>query len=107
MKTIIAISVALLLVGCDACDEAMQPPKLRQPRQQEQEVSKTIIAKEAPVEQRMGLDVFAKDPFQTKSATIYYLIAEDGTVVEVGLSDYATAHVGQPYSALESKWRRK
>ena len=67
--------------------------------------SKRIIMKESPVEQRMGFDVFADEPLRQKSVTVYYLIAEDGTVVEVGLSDFAKTNVGDEYSS--SAWKVK
>ena len=53
----------------------------------------------------MGIDLFADRPLRQKSVTIHYLVAEDGSVVEVGLSDYAATEIGSNYSS--TAWARK
>ncbi len=92
--TSIIFALATLMTGCEAYVDQSAP-----------KITKKIIAKEAPVEQRMGCDFFADEPLRQKSVTIHYLIAEDGSVVEVGVSEYAIAQVGSNYTA--SAWRQK
>ena len=93
-RALLSFAAALALAGCDATVRLEPEP-----------VAKRIIAKEAPVEQRMGFDLFADETFRQKSVTVHYLVAEDGTVAEVGLSDYATTEIGGLYST--SNWQRK
>jgi hypothetical protein len=95
--TILAFAAFVLvcIIGCDSQTSYVPPSP----------VSKKIIAKEAPVEQRMGIDLFADRPLRQKSVTIHYLVAEDGSVVEVGLSDYAATEIGSNYSS--TAWARK
>lgn len=92
-----AICGALCVAGCDIENSThYEPPP---------PVSKKIVAKECPVEQRMGFDVFADQPLRQKTVTIHYLVAEDGSVAEVGISDYATTQIGANYSI--TAWTRK
>ena len=94
MKTLILTCIlSLLTTGCDI------------KQAEKSSVSKKIIAKESPVEQRMSYDVFSKESLRQRSTTIYYLVAEDGTVAEVGLSDYSVTQVGSNYET--DKWARK
>lgn len=60
---------------------------------------------ESPVEQRVGIDLFDNQMVRSRAKTVYYLIAEDGTVAEVGLTDYTQAKVGTDYTA--TSWTRK
>ena len=54
----------------------------------------------------MGIDFFdGQSPLRQKTVTVYYLIAEDGTVVEVGLSDYAKTKIGDTYASDD--WHTK
>lgn len=67
-------------------------------------ISKTIIDKQASVENRFsGSDFFFGNGSITKSKTVYYLVAEDGTAAEVGLTDYSRTKVGDKYSS--SDWK--
>ena len=83
-------AAAMLAVGgCDYLPEAPKP------------IEKIIIEKQAPVENRFsGGDFFFGSGSITKSRTVYYLIADDGTVADVGLSDYARQKIGEPYATL-------
>ena len=67
--------------------------------------TKVIKMKVSPVEQRRRVDFFSDNTFEQRSQTVYYLVAEDGMVAEVGLSDFAEYEVGDSYSS--NKWVRK
>jgi hypothetical protein len=63
------------------------------------EQAKTVIGKESPNENRLSPgDFFFGGGSITKTKTVYYLIAEDGTVCEVGLSAYHKTKIGDNYS---------
>lgn len=94
--------ITFLAIGLSTCGP---PPPPKPPAPRTIPLTKTIIMKEAPVEQRLNFDFFAQQAIQEKAVTVYYLVAEDGTVVEVGLSDYAVTKVGGTYSS--TKWRTK
>jgi hypothetical protein len=91
---LLLLAVALFFSGCDALEYTPPTPEV-----------KTILMKEAVVEQRMGFDVFANETLRQKTVTVYYLVAEDGTVTEVGLSDYATAKIGGQFAS--ASWHVK
>jgi len=79
----IATLAGFLLCGCEA-----PPPRVI--------VEKTISEKLASTEQRLGFDVFdSNNGLRTRASTVYYLIAEDGTMIEVTLQEYARAKIGQ------------
>lgn len=66
---------------------------------------KTVIGKEHPNENRFSAgDFFFGSGSITKTKTIYYLIAEDGTVCEVGLSAYYKTKIGSKYNC---NWERR
>jgi len=92
---LVAAAGSLALFGLPSCEKGAPPTKQ----------VKKIIMKDAPVEQRMGFDAFANEPLRQKSVTVYYLVAEDGTVAEVGLSDYARTNVGDKYASYN--WTTK
>ena len=59
-------------------------------------VEKTISEKLASTEQRLGFDAFdTNNGFRSRATTVYYLIAEDGTMIEVTLQEYARVKIGQ------------
>jgi hypothetical protein len=97
-KLITTLFAFIYLSGCD------DPPTAHRASYDATETKK-ILMKEAPVEQRMSFDPFANEPLRQKSVTVYYLVAEDGTVVEVGLSDFAKTKVGGEFSS--SAWKVK
>lgn len=67
-------------------------------------VEKTISEKLASTEQRLGFDAFdTNNGLRSRATTVYYLIAEDGTMIEVTLQEYARVKIGQ---AIQSDaWR--
>ena len=86
-----SVDVALLCCGCEK-------PKPRV------KVQKTIVEKLASTEQRLGYDFFdRKNHFRSRAETVYYLIADDGTMIEVDLKMYAKAKVGQSFQSSEWK----
>jgi hypothetical protein len=61
--------------------------------------SKKIIAKESPIENRFSAsDFFFGNGSITKSETVYYLIAEDGTACEVKVGIWAKTKIGDSHS---------
>ncbi len=81
----------ILLVGCD-----MPPP---QPP-----VQKVIVENLASTEQRLGVDVFdSKSMVRTRAESVYYLIAEDRTMVKVPLRQYVRTKVGQSF--ISNEWK--
>lgn len=91
----ILMLVCTALLFCTGCDV---PPYVPPPLE-----VKKIIEKSAPNENRFsaGDFVFGKGSV-TKTRTVYYLIAEDGTVCEVGLSEYHKTKIGSMASC--SQW---
>ena len=60
--------------------------------------SKIIIAKENPIENRFSAaDFLFGNGSITKSETVYYLVAEDGTVCEVTVSKWAKTKIGDSF----------
>jgi hypothetical protein len=52
-----------------------------------------VIDKQAPIENRISpLDVLLGSSI-TKSMTVYYIIAEDGTICEVDMGTYSKAKI--------------
>ncbi len=74
--------VLMLLCGCDSANSRRVP------------VSKVISEKLAATEQRA---------IRSRAESVYYLIAEDGTMVEVSLKEYAKSKVGQSFES--SQWK--
>lgn len=67
--------------------------------------TKVIVNKISSVENRFsGADYIFGQGSVTKSASVYYLAASDGTVCEVGLSQYLVAKEGEKY---EGRWVSK
>ncbi len=88
----LVLSLALICFVC-GCDE-------RKPRVK---VANVISEKLASTEQRLGYDFFdSKNSFRSRAETVYYLIADDGTMIEVDLKQYAKTKVGQ--SVESSDW---
>lgn len=98
MKSTLLISICIASTLLTSCEESEQTTP-------ERASGKKIIQKESPVEQRMGFDFFADEPLRQKTVTIYYLVAEDGTVAEVGLSDFVRTKIGDTYVA--DSWQNK
>jgi hypothetical protein len=87
----ISTLVGFLLCGC----EAPSPRAI---------VEKTISEKLASTEQRLGFDVFDNNNgFRSRASTVYYLIAEDGTMIEVTLREYARVKIGQAIHSADWK----
>lgn len=64
---------------------------------------KTVASKMERIENRFsGTDFMFGEGSITKSKTVYYLVATDGTACEVGMSEYARTKVGEKYSGT---WR--
>ena len=67
--------------------------------------SKKVMQKLESIENRISMTEMAFGQGSvTKSQTIYYLASEDGTVCEVGMSDYLRVKVGDMY---EGAWKQK
>lgn len=92
--TAICVAACICLTACNQQNNVTPPP-----------ISKKIVGKASPVEQRMGFDPFDNHPLRQKSETVFYLVAEDGTVAEVGLSTYTTTQIGSNYAT--HYWMRK
>lgn len=59
-----------------------------------QEVSKQIIDKQSPIENRVsGAEILFGSGSITKSVTVYYLIASDGTACEVDMTKYSLTKI--------------
>ena len=68
-------------------------------------VEKVILVKDAPIENRFSSTDFAVgEGSVTKSVTVYYFYAEDGTCVEVEPGVYHTKNVGETY---RGPWKKK
>lgn len=84
--------VLLIFCGCDSANSRRVA------------TAKVISEKLASTEQRMSFDPFdSKNSFRSRASTVYYLIADDGTMVEVSLQEYAKARVGQSFSSFSWK----
>jgi hypothetical protein len=70
-------------------------------------VTKRIAAKDSPVENRVSVldTATGGGSVRTKSTTVYYLIAEDGTACEVGMSAWHRTKVGDSFTS--SGWEEK
>lgn len=89
---LVVILLASMFLAC-GCDELK--PRVK--------VGKVISEKLASTEQRLGYDPFdSNNHFRSRAETVYYLIAEDGTMIEVDLKEYAKTKVGQ--SVQSSDW---
>ena len=106
--TLIEILVCVIIVGTLAAIgfSVFQARPIQAPLKQQNfnSVTKVIKMKTEAVEQRRsGIDLLnERETFALKSVTIYYLVAEDGMVVEVGLTDYARYDQGDEYTS--NKW---
>ena len=92
MKTnyLLVITIAFALMSV-SCDPTSPPPPPHPP--------KKVVEKIAPTEQRMSYDWMDSQSLRTRASTVYYLIAEDGTVAEVKLPIYAKTKIGDEVSA--------
>ena len=89
---LVVLNVALI---CLCCGCETRSPRVK--------IAKVISEKLASTEQRLGYDFFdSKNHFRSRAETVYYLIAEDGTMIEVDLKEYAKTKVGQ--SVQSSDW---
>lgn len=79
-----------LVIGCEMPD----PPPA---------VSKVVAEKLASTEQRIGFDAFdSNNSVRSRAETVYYLIADDGCLLEVSLKEYARTKVG--HSVTSTRW---
>jgi hypothetical protein len=63
------------------------------------EVTKTVVMKASPTEQRRGFDLLSRSPLQERPVTVYYLVAGDGTAVEVPLGVFAAVEPGDEFAS--------
>jgi len=92
MLRILAIAVLCLSIGCETAE-------FRRVK-----VSKVVSEKMASTEQRMSFDAFdSKNEWRSRASTVYYLIADDGMMIEVSLKEYAKAKVGQTIESADWK----
>lgn len=109
-RVLLAVLTVVCLAGCDdskerAADARRQVEDAKYQAEQYERNKKTVIAKDDPVENRFsGTDFFFGHGSITKSKTVHYLIAEDKTVCEVDIADYATVQTGAKYSC---DWKQK
>jgi hypothetical protein len=81
-------SIACLMLGATVFTGCDLPPPMP-------DESKVIIDKTSPNENRFsGTEFIFQGTVVTKTQTVYYLIAEDGTVCEVGLTKYHQSNIG-------------
>lgn len=115
-KTLLTLTVlSLALCGCDDSYKVYDPTTEASPKMKERlkikdaerkkihgdAWTKKVIGKEAAIENRFSaVDVFFGNGSITKSQTVYYLIASDGSVTEVGMSDYSRTKIGDMYQSL-------
>lgn len=92
LKTMIAYILLVCSLLC-GCGESVSQYK----------IAKTISEKLAATEQRVSFDPWDENSIRSRAETVYYLIAEDGTMIEVSLKDYAKAKVGETVES--SQWR--
>lgn len=88
-------SLTLLLTSCDpdgTTSSYSSPPP-----------SKKVVEKISPTEQRMTYDWMDENSLRSRAKTIYYLISDDGTVMEVDLSVYAKTKIGD---VVSGKWKQ-
>lgn len=83
-----------VLVGCQV-SEPGEPYVAPVP------TKKKIVEKLAPVEQRTTFDFFDNQSIRNRATTVYYLVAEDGTTVEVDMKTYAKVKVGSEYASFD------
>lgn len=87
----ISLAAVLLFSGCDSAGN--RPP-----------VRKVISEKLTATEQRVSFDPWDnKNSIRSRAESVYYLIAEDGTIAEVSLKEYAKLKVGQSFES--SHWK--
>ena len=88
----------ITFIGCEVAPE--QKKTIQKEIVHYGPVTKVISSKEAPIENRFSAgDFFFGSGSISKSQTVYYFFAEDGTMVEVDLRTYASKKVGDNYSA--------
>ena len=93
-----SLILTLILSALVACGPSTPsaPPAL---------VTKTLLLTIAPVEQRMQFSFFSDPAWTPRTVTVYYLVARDGTRVEVPLGEFAQYKPGDEYSAPASSWK--
>lgn len=90
---LVAIPLAFICLFC-GCEKPS--PRVK--------AGKVISEKLASTEQRLGFDAFdSKNAFRSRAETVYYLIAEDGTMIKVGLKEYAKVKAGQTIESADWK----
>ena len=104
MKTQTLLLMMLLgLVGCEGASAPVtKPPEVKPP------ILKKIIAKADPIENKVsGWDTLTGDGgIRTKSKTVYYLIAEDGTHCEVDMGTWYRVQVGSQQGCEFGNWEQ-
>lgn len=91
MKRFMAICAVGILLGC-ADTRPVAPP-----------VTKAITEKIQATEQRMSVDFMDNQAIRGRATSVYYLVAGDGTMVEVDLKMYARTKVGE--SIQSAAWK--
>ncbi len=66
-------------------------------------VTKKIAEKIQSVEQRMTVDFFDKNAVRGRATTVFYLVADDGSTLEVDMKYYTHTDVGD--SVESSQWK--
>jgi hypothetical protein len=94
-STLLLLLITALLAACGPSTPTVPPPR----------ITKKIILKIAPVEQRMQFSLFTEPAWAPKTVTVYYLVAKDGTMAEVPLGEFAQYEVGDEYSAEAHVWK--
>lgn len=89
MKKVLIVISGLILSACSL------------PKNEGKNEGKTVIDKISPNENRLSrADLIFGQGSITKTETVYYLVAEDATVCEVGMTNYFKVKIGQKYSCF-------
>ena len=94
-EKVLAVTIVVLLVaiGVQLSRQSRQPV-----------VTKVVAEKLVATEQRLGIDFFdSNNEIRSRATSVYYLIAEDGTMAEVDRKEFVKVKVGQSFTS--SKWR--
>lgn len=91
----------VLIVGCAVlgCGSPGPRPEPTPPP------SKTVKLKHQAVEQRLSFDPFDDQSVRQRATTVYYFVADDGSVVEVDAHTFLTTDAGQSFAS--PYWRPK
>lgn len=89
MRKYALLAVLVLLAGCDSHAAAPIAPPVAH--------VKVVAAHQENLESRFNLASHLLGGSSHKATTVHYLVAQDGSVCEVGIGAYALARNGQPY----------